>query len=222
MILGDLSISPTIYIKGISIVFLPCIPLKKEYLINLKIRLSIIVRQTVGLHIKTKDFLPYAKKMFHTLNQSFENLHEFVPLSEKQITYYTKQYFSVINPKYVCFILDKEDDVVGFGISIFSLSKAMIKAKGKLFPLGFVHILNALRKNDTIDMFLQGVKPEYQNKGIPAIFFAEMMQANIDNGVTTAISSYALEHNSAAYLMFQDFEHRRHIRRRCNGKDFAN
>jgi ribosomal protein S18 acetylase RimI-like enzyme len=76
----------------------------------------------------------------------------------------------------------------------------------------------ALRKNDTVDMLLQGVKPEYQNKGIPSIFFAEMMQAYIDNGITTAISSHALENNSAAFLMFEDFEHRRHLRRRCYEK----
>ena len=70
-------------------------------------------------------------------------------------------------------------------------------------------------------MLLQGVKPHYQNKGIPSVFFAEMMQAYIDNGVKTAISSHALENNKAAYLMFQDFENRQHLRRRCYGKDLT-
>ena len=187
------------------------------------IRIANIVKQKYGLHVlkakRAKDLVPYAAKMFHTLNESFVDLHEFVPLSEKQIAYYTKKYFSFINPKFVCLILDKDDDVVGFGISIYSLSKALIKAKGKLFPFGFIYILKALRKNDTVDLFLQGVKPKYHNKGIPAIFFAEMMQASIDNGVSKAISSHALETNSAAYLMFNDFEHRQHLRRRCYGKD---
>jgi ribosomal protein S18 acetylase RimI-like enzyme len=187
------------------------------------IRISNIVKEKYGLKVlkanKPKDILPYSKKMFKTLNESFENLHEFVPLTEKQIIAYTKQYFSLINPKYVCFVLDKDDDVVGFGISIFSLSKALIKAKGKLFPTGFIHILKALRKNDTVDMLLQGVKPQYQNKGIPSIFFAEMMQAYIDNNIKTAISSHALENNPAAYLMFQDFEHRQHLRRRSYCKN---
>lgn len=183
------------------------------------IRISNLVKEKYGLKVlaanNAKDILPYAKKMFNTLNESFEDLHEFVPLSEKQIKSYTKLYFSLINPKYVCFVLDKDDDVVGFGISIFSLSKALIKAKGKLFPIGFIHILNALRTNDTVDMLLQGVKPIYKNKGIPSIFFAEMMQAYIDNNVKIAITSHALEKNPAAYLMFQDFEHRQHLRRRC-------
>lgn len=186
------------------------------------VRISELVKEKYGLRVlqakSIKDILPYAGKMFETLNESFENLYEFVPLSQEQIKYYTKQYFSLINPRYVCFVLDKKDDVVGFGISVLSISKALIKAKGKLFPFGFIYILNALRSNDTVDMLLQGVKPTYRNKGIPAIFFAEMMQAYIDNGVKTAISSHALEKNTAAFLMFEDFEHRRHLRRRCYGK----
>ena len=120
----------------------------------------------------------------------------------------------MVNPAYVCFVLDNNDDVVGFGISFASLSKAMIKAKGKLFPTGFIHILNAMRKNDKVDMLLQGVTPEYQNKGVPAIFFSEMMQAYIDNGVKTAVSSHALENNESAFMMFKDYEHRQHLRRR--------
>ena len=120
----------------------------------------------------------------------------------------------MVNPKYVSFVLDGNDDVVGFGISFASLSEAMIKAKGKLYPTGFIHILKAMSKNDKVDMLLQGVKPEYQNKGVPAIFFSEMMQAYIDSGIKTAISSHALEDNESAYLMFKDYDHRQHLRRR--------
>ncbi len=167
---------------------------------------------------KARDILPYAGKMFDTLNESFKDLYGFVPLTEKQKAYYTKLYFSFINPRYVCFVLDKQDEVIGFGITLYSLSKALNKARGRLFPFGFIHILKALHRNDTVDMLLQGVKPEYQNKGIPAIFFAEIMQAAIRDGVTTAISSHALENNTAAYRMFEELEHRQHLRRRSYGK----
>ncbi len=185
-------------------------------------RLSEVVKQKYNLRVlqakTSKDLLPYAPKMFETMNESFLSLYEFVPLTKKQMDYYTKLYFTMINPKYVCFILDDQDEVVGFGISIFSMSKALIKAKGKLFPLGFYHILRSLKKNDTIDLFLQGVKLSYINKGLPAIFFAETMQACIDAKIKYAISSHALETNSAAFLMFNDYEHRQHLRRRCFGK----
>jgi ribosomal protein S18 acetylase RimI-like enzyme len=167
---------------------------------------------------KSKDLIPYASKMFDTLNESFSDLYGFVALTQKQKDFYIKQYFSMVNPKFVSFVLDSNEDVVGFGISFTSLSAAMIKAKGKLFPTGFIHILKAMRKNDKVDMLLQGVKAEYQNKGIPAIFFAEMMQAYIDNGIKTAVSSHALENNQRAFLMFDDFESRQHLRRRSYAK----
>ncbi len=182
-------------------------------------RISSFVLQKYDLKIleakKPKDILPYAKSMFYTLNEAFKSLYGFVPLTDKQIEQYTKDYFSAINVKFVCFVLDKNNEVAGFGISIYSLSEALQKAKGKLFPFGFIHILKALRKNNKIDMLLQAVKPEYQNKGVAAIFYSEMMQAYIDNGVEIAISSHALEDNKSAFLMFNDYETRQHLKRRC-------
>jgi len=164
---------------------------------------------------KAKDILPYAKKMFQTLNEAFQHLYGYVPLTNKQIKQYTKDYFSAIDPKYVCFVLNKEDDVVGFGISILSLSKALQKANGKLFPFGFIHLLKALKKNDTVDMLLQGVKPDYIKKGVAAVFYNKMMQAYIDNGINTAITSHILEVNNNSHQMFDAYDTRQHLRRRA-------
>jgi hypothetical protein len=186
-------------------------------------RMASLVLQKYNLHTlkvkKAREFLPYAEKMFHTLNAAFRDLYGFVPLTDKQIKKYTKDYFSAIDPRFVCFVLDKQDDVVGFGISLYSLSEALQKAKGKLFPFGFIHILKALRKNNKVDMLLQAVKPEYHNKGIPAVFYNEMMQAYIDYEVEIAISSHALESNKSAFLMFKDYETRQHLKRRCYKKE---
>jgi len=164
---------------------------------------------------KAKDILPYAKKMFQTLNEAFQHLYGYVPLTDKQIEQYTKDYFSAIDHKYVCFVLNKEDDVVGFGISILSLSKALQKANGKLFPFGFIHVLKALKKNDTIDLLLQGVKPDYIKKGIAAVFYNNLMQACIDNGIKTAITSHILEGNNSSHQMFDAYETRQHLKRRA-------
>ena len=189
-------------------------------------RISSIIQEKYGLKIlrpkKARDLLPYAPGMFNVLNQAFGDLYGFTTLTDKQVAYYTKQYFSMIDPKFVCFVLDgKTDEVIGFGLAILSLSEALIKARGSLLPFGFIHILKALHKNKKIDLLLQGVKPEYKNKGIPSIFYSEIMQACIDNGVTTAISSHALESNVSAFLMFKDYDTRQHLRRRCYLKRLA-
>jgi len=168
------------------------------------------------------DLKPYAKSMFQTLNEAFNQLYGYVPLTDKQIKKYTKEYMSAIDPKYVCFILDKHDEVVGFGISILSLSKALQKANGKLLPFGFIPILRALKKNDTVDMLLQGVKPDYIKKGVAAIFYNKLMQAYIDNGVKIAITSHILEGNKNSHQMFDAYDTRQHLRRRIYARRFFN
>jgi len=181
-------------------------------------RITGMVQKKYNLRIldakKPKDILPYAKKMFNTLNEAFSHLYGYVALTDKQIEKYTKDYFSMIDTRYVCFVLNEEDDVVGFGISLLSLSKALQKANGKLFPFGFIHILKDLKKNDTVDLLLQGVKPDYIKKGVAAIFYNKLMQAYIDTGVKTAITSHILEDNKNSHQMFNAYETRQHLRRR--------
>jgi hypothetical protein len=168
---------------------------------------------------KAKELIPYAKSMFYTLNEAFKDLYGFVPLTDKQIDYYIKQYFSIVKPEYVCFVLNKKDEVVGFGISMPSLSNALMKAKGKLFPFGFIPILKSIYgKNKVIDMYLNGVHPDYQGKAVHAIYYSELMQAYIDNGIELAISNPQMESNARALQLWKHYEHREHIRRRCYTK----
>ncbi|MEI8203633.1 MAG: hypothetical protein WCH34_11505, partial [Bacteroidota bacterium] len=113
---------------------------------------------------KPKQLLPYAMDMFRALNVAFKDLYGFVPLNEEQMKMYIKQYFGFIKTEYVCFVLDKNDKVVGFGINLPSLTRAMQKNDGKLFPFGFIHVLKAMKNNDTIDMYFIGIRPDFQNK----------------------------------------------------------
>ena len=181
-------------------------------------RISELVQKKYNLRLlkikKAKEILPYARSMFQTINKSYTNLYGFVPLTEKQIAYYTDLYFSMVNPRYVGFVIDSKDEVVAFGLGFLSLSKALMKAKGKLFPFGFIKILRDMKNNDTIDLLLHAAKPEYQNKGIPSIFYADMTRACIDDGVRTAITSHILEDNKPSLQMFNAYETRQHLRRR--------
>ncbi len=181
-------------------------------------RISELVQKKYNLRLlklkKSKDVLPYAKSLFEIINESYINLYGFVPLTEKQIAYYTKQYFSMVNTNYIGLVVDEDNKLVGFGLSFLSLSKALMKANGKLFPFGFIPILKAMKKNDTIDLLLHAVKPKYFNKGVPAIFYANMTQACINEGVKTAITSHILEDNKPSIQMFNPYETRQHLRRR--------
>ncbi|HNX86257.1 MAG TPA: hypothetical protein PKN12_04950 [Bacteroidales bacterium] len=182
-------------------------------------RLSLLVQEKYNLKIlkakKSKELLPYAMKMFRTLNLAFNDLYGYTKLTGKQMEMYTKAYFGFIRPEFVSFVLDKEDEVVGFGVSMPSLTKALRRCNGRLFPLGFLYILQAIKKNDVIDMYLNGVRPDYQGKGVNALYYNEMHKSYIRNGIRKAITNPQLEENAKALTIWKNFEGRQHITRRC-------
>ena len=170
---------------------------------------------------RKKDLLKYGESLFRTLNASFSNLYGYSTLSEGEIKAIIKNYFSFINPKLVCFVVDEHDEVVGFGISMPSLSRAFQKAKGKLFPFGFIHILRALNNMEEIDLYLNGVHPDWQKRGIHSLYYVEMNKAYIRNNAKTAISNQQLESNTAAVSVWDNYEKETYIRRRCYTKKFT-
>lgn len=187
-------------------------------------RINDIVLKKLKLEIlpakKSSDFLPYAKDVFHLLNEAYKDLYGVVELSEKQIDAYVKQYFGFVNPDYVRIILDQNRQVVAFGIAVPSLAKAMQKVHGRVFPFGFLHLLKALKQNDRLDLFLVAVKPELQGKGVNALLLAEITQAAIKNGIKYAETGPELEDNKDVQGLWKFYETRQHKKRRCYVKKF--
>jgi len=162
----------------------------------------------------------YGVKFFQTLNKSYTGLFGFVPLTEKQIHYYLKQYFPFLKLKMICFVIDENDEIVGFGISLPSLSQALKKCKGKLFPFGWFHLLRALRNYKKIDLLLTGVTPEWQNKGVHSIYHANMNKNYLDLGVKIAVTNPQLESNDA-HRIWLKYNSRLLIRRRIFLKEIS-
>jgi len=196
----------------------PSIPDKVE-------RLSQLVLEKYKLRLlkakKAKELLPYAHKMFRTLNAAFSELYGYTALTDRQVDMYVKAYFGFVQPQFVSFVIDANDDVVGFGISMPSLTEALRKCDGKLFPFGFIHILRAMKKSKVIDMYLNGVRPDYQGKGINALYYNEMHRAYIQYGITRAITNPQLEDNAKALTIWKNFDGRQHLTRRCWKKHFS-
>ena len=185
-------------------------------------RINALIMEKYNLRVlqfaSSREIMPRAREVFEVLNAAFTNLYGFVALTDREIDYYVKQYFSFISPDFVCFVADTSGKIVGFGISIPSLSKAMQKAKGRLFPFGFIHILKALRKNDTIDLYLTGVLPEWHKKGVHSLYHSEMNKAYIRHNIITAIASPQLENNTNALAVWKNYDKEFYIRRRCYQK----
>ncbi len=170
---------------------------------------------------RTKDMLPYGRAIFEVLNASYKNLYGYYALTDKQIEKYIKQYLSFIKPEFSSVIVNEEDEVVGFGITMPSLSRAFQKARGKMFPFGFIHLFNALRKNSIADFYLIGVLPNYHKFGIPLLIMRDIWPQLIKLGIRKAYMNPALEDNNSIlnhWLEYQEF-HRVRKRRRCYIKE---
>ena len=119
----------------------------------------------------SEDSILVSLGMFQLLNECYDGLYGFSEITARQIQRLTKQFFGVINPEYISLIKDHAGQLIAFGIIMPSMSEALKKINGKLFPFGFLTLTRALKKNDTIDLLLIGIKPEFQNKGLNAIIF---------------------------------------------------
>ena len=164
---------------------------------------------------KAKELLPYANEIFEVINNAYKDLYGFVQLSEKQIAMYVKQYFGFIRPEFVPVVLDSNGKVAAFGITMPSLSKALQKARGRLFPLGFIYILQAIRKNDRADLYLVAVRPDLQDKGVNAILMHEMNKTFLKAKITEVETNPELESNLKVQAQWKLMEKRQHKRRRC-------
>ncbi len=163
---------------------------------------------------KTKELIPHAATVFNVLNQAFGKLPFVTPFDKEMRDMYTKKYFKVINPKYV-FLVKKEDNVLGFMITVPSLSKAMQKANGRLFPFGFYHIMKDMKHPKVIDFFLSGVLPKYESQGVAIMLYAAVQNQMLKDGIDTIETTGIFETNQHAISNWKNFDHIQHKRRRC-------
>jgi len=185
------------------------------------LRIGEIVKRKYGLRVlkfkKRKEIWPYAYKIFDTLNAAFAPLYGVTPLTPKQIDYYVKMYIPMLKLRFITIIIREADDaVVGFAITLPSMSRAMQKAKGQFFPFGFIYLLKALySKPKIVDLYLIGILPEYQHKGVNSLLFNDLLPEYIRAGAEYAESNLELENNNAVLSQWKYFKTEYHKRRRA-------
>jgi len=183
------------------------------------IKLSDMIKKRYNLkviHFKTRaEAEVYADKIFNVLNQAFAKLFSVVPFNDKMIKFLSEKYFSILNPKFIKVVENDKNEVVGFIVGLPSLSKAMQKANGKLFPFGFLHIMKALKNPDVVDLLLTGILPEMQAMGVSALLITELQQVMIDHKVKHVETTGIFETNHDAINHWKNYENNQHKRRRC-------
>ena len=182
-------------------------------------RIADIVAKRLKLHVleikKTKELIPHVPAVFELLDEAYKDLYGTVPITKKQQDAYVKQFFSMLNIDYVPLVFDEAGELVAFGIAVPSMSAAMRRCRGRLFPFGFLSVLRALKHNDVVDLYLVAVKPELQGKGVNALLINYVLNNAIRNGVVYAESNPELEENEKVQSQWKFFEREQVRRRRC-------
>ena len=182
-------------------------------------KLSDFVLKRNHLHIVEPKsrlaYLPLLKPFFDLVNVAYAPLYGTVDLTDEQIKKYASKFAPLINPHTTCFVMDKNDQMVAFGVGAPSLATAMQKHRGRLFPTGWVDVLKSFRKNDTIDLLLIAVRPDLQKKGVNAVIINKVMKASVKMGIKHAETGPMLETNEAIQSQWYDFPVEQHKRRRC-------
>lgn len=171
-----------------------------------------IVKYTSGKKIKAE----YGEAIFELINEAYSDLYGYSPLTRRQIEYYIDMYLGLLRLDYVSLVVDASDRLIGVGVTIPSLSAALRKSGGKLLPLGWWHLLRAMKgHNDVVDLMLIAVRPEYQSKGVNSLFFYDLLNLYIRDGVKFAETNLELEENLNVQSQWEYFERRLHRRRRA-------
>ena len=186
-------------------------------------RISDIIARKYNLHVRKltskREVLRsgLAHDIFRLINDAYAPLFNFSRMTERQIDQYVKMYVPVLDLRMVSIVENEQNEIVAVGISMASLSEALQKAKGRLLPFGWFHLLKALfwKRPKMLDLLLVGVRPDYQNKGVNALLFTDLIPVYQQLGFEYAESNPELELNEKVQNQWQYFKTEQHKRRRC-------
>lgn len=189
-------------------------------------RIAEVVKKKFHLHVRKlknmreirRERLGY--KIFELINEAYTPLFGYSQMTKGQIDQYVKTYLPILDLEMVTLVENEENELVGVGISMASLSTALQRAKGKLFPFGWFYLLKSLyiKRPPVLDLLLVAVKPEYQNMGVNALLFADLIPVYIKKGFEWGETNPELEINEKVQSQWQYLEGKVHKRRRCYSK----
>ncbi|ANQ48138.1 GNAT family N-acetyltransferase [Flammeovirga sp. MY04] len=180
---------------------------------------ALLMRRTKTKIVSFKsndELIEYADDIFNLLGESFKDLYSVISFDKEMVEYYKKKFLKLLSPKYVKVLLSEEDEeMLGFVIGMPSLSRALQKANGSIWPFGWYHIMQALKKNDTCDFLLTAVHPKLQRLGGGVMLVGELQRTMQENGIKYLETTGMFETNQKAIQNWKNYDHIQHKRKRC-------
>lgn len=193
-------------------------PVPPEGIPEKLLRIAERVKQRSSIRIvdfkSRKEVIQRAPEMFELVDEAFEEIYGTVPITHRMLDYYVKKYFSLIDKDLIKLAVNDKDEAIGFLLTFPNFSKAFQKARGRIFPFGWFHLLRALKKSDVLDFYLAGVKNKYRGQGVDLMMVIEIVKTAMARGFKCAESNLELEENTKVQALWKPFNPKRHRTRR--------
>lgn len=188
-------------------------------------RAAKMISERYGLHIRKvtkKEALKgkYGQKVFDLINRTYSSLFDFTVLPPEVIDNYIKTYLGLLDLKFVTLVEDSEGKLVGVALTMPSIARAVQKSRGYLFPYGWWRLLKSMyfKYEEALELLLIAVEPEYQNRGVHAILFNEIIPNLIKGGFKYGESNAEMESNTKVQNIWNLYEKQFMRRRRVYSK----
>lgn len=174
-------------------------------------RVANIVEKRYGFHeVKCSiDQLikDHGDEFFDLIDESFDELYGTIPFNDELRKQVISSFKLVLNEKFLCLVFDKNEKLIGFGLTFPSLAEAMRETKGRMLPFGFIKWLKAIRNPKAIELGIIAVKKEYQKLGVTAFIIKKILTtiSSMPN-IKEAVTGVQLETNTAAIGALDMFE----------------
>lgn len=184
-----------------------------------------VISKRYGLRLvharNVQELQPYGQQLFELINETHRNLYGFTLLNEEMKQYYIRKYMPYMKPDFIALVVNAENKLVAYALTMPSFSEALQKARGKLYPFGFLHFLRAGRTVRRADLMLIGVSDALRNKGVTSLIFHKLITNFKAYGVQRVESNPELETNQQVHALWHKYEHRLHKRRRIYQRDLT-
>lgn len=158
---------------------------------------------------KTKEITPYVQSVFRLINSTYTKIYGFTKVTEEEAEDFAKRFIPLLNPRLIKLITDDQNEVIAFVIAMPDLSDAIKKAKGRLFPLGWLYILSAMKTSKRLVLLLGAVKNEYQDRGLDAVLAIHLIESATQLGFQIMDSHLIMKENTKMRKVIERIENHR-------------
>ena len=138
---------------------------------------------------------PYIHKVLGLVNQTFTEIYGFWPYTVKEMDDFANRFLYLINPRYIKVVVNRADEAIAFIVGMDDLSEGIRRARGRLIPFGWIHLLRAARRSKQLNLLLGAIRPDYQGRGLDMLMGGKLLESARKAGKATMDSHLELEQN---------------------------